>query len=46
MVATTNTKDGSKGGLNIAQLLLKTLEEEGAFLNFKLDEESRLVSIA
>lgn len=46
MAATTNSSSSSKGGLNDAQKLIKTLEGEGAFVRFKLDDDSRLVSMA
>lgn len=39
-------KQNSRGGLNDAQQLLHQLEEDGAFKNFKLDEENRLMDIA
>ncbi|CAB1112473.1 unnamed protein product [Ectocarpus sp. CCAP 1310/34] len=39
-------KQNSRGGLNDAQQFLHQLEEDGAFKNFKLDEENRLTDIA
>lgn len=39
-------KQNSRDGLNDAQQLLHQLEQDGAFKNFKLDEENRLTDIA